>query len=497
MKKNSIMKAIATTTALLAVSAMAIPTTVSAFDTNIINKAPAFVLESSGVTAEITLNKDIVLFNVDEKTIFEPNVTYTYAISEASVTDATITTYDPNDLEDGSPKTGAVPQKVTVKKGVLAAISTSVGDKEATTDAVEGTITFGAGSGVPHTAADLLASNKEPLTDTDEINTDLKATKNLKIRVDASVIYDDGAGAPGVYRYKISDITEASELTAAGVKDGGAAADLYLDVYTRFNTAKNGLEIYGYVLLTADSGSGDNTSIEYKNTATVGNKVTGYDTDSETVDENGDHKVQSDDLKSDSYHTYNLEVKKTVDGTLGDKNHEFPFQINLSNAAVTHNADFYWTQTDAAGNTITHLADAATGTGDELVLGALSDSSAIKLKDGDTCTIYGVPADTKVLVSEYNDSGSTYSVAAKQNGDALALNKTKAEDKTSAAMSENKDIAQKTSKDEIEFTNTLNDISVTGLFFNIAPFAFIAAAGAALLGLLMKNKKRGENESRI
>lgn len=131
------------------------------------------------------------------------------------------------------------------------------------------------------------------------------------------------------------------------------------------------------------------------------------------------------------------------------------------------------------------------------MLGALSDQSAIKLKNNDTCTIYGVPAGTKVLVSEYNDSGSTYSVAAKQNGDALTLDTTKAADKTSAAMSENKDIAKEASLDQIEFTNTLNDISVTGLFFNIAPFAFIAAAGAALLGLLMKNKKRGENESRI
>ena len=50
---------------------------------------------------------------------------------------------------------------------------------------------------------------------------------------------------------------------------------------------------------------------------------------------------------------------------------------------------------------------------------------------------------------------------------------------------------QKTDKgDQIVVTNTLKDISVTGLLFNIAPFAFITAAGAALIGLFMKNKKK-------
>ena len=49
----------------------------------------------------------------------------------------------------------------------------------------------------------------------------------------------------------------------------------------------------------------------------------------------------------------------------------------------------------------------------------------------------------------------------------------------------------------IVFTNTLRDISVTGLLFSIAPFAFITIAGIALLGLFMRNKKDEASENRI
>ena len=56
---------------------------------------------SSASDLTFTINKDIVLFNEDALTIFEPNVTYTYTVAPASVTAGTTITGLTADDEDG------------------------------------------------------------------------------------------------------------------------------------------------------------------------------------------------------------------------------------------------------------------------------------------------------------------------------------------------------------------------------------------------------------
>lgn len=485
---------------ILAVSAMSVSAGAFAADTNVINKKPAFVLAGTDIKSsiDISLNKDIILFNVDAEKIYEPNITYKYQVT-APETSATITTVS-ND-------TSQTPMTVKVRQGVIKAISTSVGDVDSTADIKEGTITFGNDSieNPPSNTTYLESTTSIAIAD---INKN-KITGSLGITVDASKIYNPNGGTdqvngPGVYRYKISDVTESSVYTASGVTDGGATNDLYLDVYTKYNDAKDGLVIYGYVLLKGEGTSEQNTTITYDHTEDDGVKVTGFDTESENTDTIGNdneiaisNEPTANELKSDTYHTYNLTVEKKTDGDMADAQHKFPFSIALANATVSSGDEF---AVSVANGTAAHNA-LATDTSNNNVA-TITGS----IKNGETIFITGLPAGTKATVAETNDTDDSYSVAAKHfessskntEDTATSLTLTKSESAgKDVYTAEQIDVDRTDKADKVLYINTLKDISITGLLFNIAPFAFISAAGAALIGLFMKNKKNKDADSMI
>lgn len=51
--------------------------------------------------------------------------------------------------------------------------------------------------------------------------------------------------------------------------------------------------------------------------------------------------------------------------------------------------------------------------------------------------------------------------------------------------------------DKIIVTNTLTDISITGLIFEIAPFIFMTAAGVILFIVFLRGRKRNNNNNVI
>ena len=118
--------------------------------------------------------------------------------------------------------------------------------------------------------------------------------------------------------------------------------------------------------------------------------------------------------------------------------------------------------------------------------------------------MHRLPVGTQIAVKEKNNTADTYSVSATVNGAATALKSGTASGNTlsvaadaDAELNAAANVEKTNGKDVIVFTNTLKDISVTGLLFSIAPFAFIMIAGIALLGLFMRNKKDEASESRI
>lgn len=511
MKKKSVKKMLTSSAAILTIAALAVPgVSVFAVDTPTINTSPANKLPTAAATADVTVNKDIVLFNVDGSQILSPNVTYSYDITSANVSTATITTYAPEDLNtDGTPKTGAVPVTVKVRPGVLAAVSTT-NDVASTTDKVEGNITFGAASDAHNNNTNKHAANKESEATVTLSN---KVSSTMTITVNANKIYDpNSTGAqvngPGVYRYKIEDVTTDAVLTASGIQRNykTAANDtdkyIYLDVYTKYaDSNKNSLVVYGYVLLKDVEGS-DNVSVNYnKNTASETLKITGFDTESENTENYGDGTVAKANLTSDAYHTYNVEVSKKTDGDLADAQHNFPFKVELTNTnTVTSLDDFYYVITKD-GTPQTEVKTNLSNTGAWTLDGATA-STNLQLQNGDKILITGLPVNTKIKVTETNDTSDTYSVSAKDTDNAaLSVNgsttSVSVNAGTTAAMDNVFAVDNTTALDKIEFTNTLKDISVTGLMFSIAPFVFITIAGVALLVLVMKNRKSSDNKSKI
>lgn len=496
MKKTLMKKAIAAVTAFMTASTMAISMSVFAAQTNDLNTGDAIVLTTSASSVTIPIKKDIVAFNSGGYDIHEPNIVYTYDVTAANVTNAKIRTKDSSDHSiEIEVKNGPIEAVRAIgDSGNTSAVMTSSGDTKT------GTLTFGS----INTESAKKTGNKET-ADTISVDSDHKFTKQLNITVDANWIYnptdgttgaDNQVKAPGVYRYKIEDVTEADTFTNAGVVDGGAGNILFLDVYTKYNDAHDGLLIYGYVLFREDT-SQDNTTIEYISTTTDKEEVktSGFVTDSEG-DDNGDGTlVDLGDATFDMYKTYNVTVKKSVAGDLADRHHQFPFELNLSNSVITSLADF--TIIDISGSKVEyHLAADGSCTSDNL-----------KLQHGEQVTLVGLPANTFIMVTETNDKDDVYTVSAKLNGTAQQLikgtdestaNNSIALDKSETASLKNAvEIKTKGSNDVIEVTNTLSDVSVTGLLFSIAPFVLITITGAVLLIYVIKSKKSKKNNNMI
>lgn len=501
MKNNFMKKALALMTSIITVSATAVSINTVAVDSPTQDNLPAVKIDSS-TTAEIPVAQDILLFNSEKKRIWEPNIVYSYSVTSANVTDANIKTEDADDNE----------VILSVHPGVIGAItamSDSGDDSKQMTesgDARIGTATFGK----IDTEQSMKGTNKFNETPYN-CNIDYKARQQMILTVNASKIYDpdeDGTpdNAPGVYRYKIEDITKDSTFAEAGVTKGSASDIIFLDVYTKYNEDKTGLVIYGYVMLRSGLGD-DNTSITYNSELELKDeilKIDGYTTHSEG-DDSGDDSVMPADYRGDSYYTYNIDVEKQVVGDLADRTHEFPFQIQLSNETIKNSADF------SVNDGRTHVRTNFSPEGSWDSSGNIMSGSNVdfKLKHKEKISLIGLPAGTSVMVTETNDTNDVYSVSASFDTNVRALElvdgtfggSVSVVKNGTAKLKEDPDsplIANTNSEsDKIIFTNTLKDISVTGILMNIAPFLFITAFGVLLLVLYMRNKKNERDDNII
>lgn len=496
MKKTTIKNSLI---AVCAACAMTQTITASATSTNMINSGNAKTINPTVSTKDIPINKDILLINTQGLPIYAPNITYSYNVTSVSTTAETqIITYANSDLDtDGKPKEGAVPIATRVHSGKIEAISTT-GDITGTTDIVEGSITFGGSGDTIHEAGTRYPNEAK------------KVSNSMTITVDANKIFnpaydpnDDStkiqANPPGIYRYKIADVTTAETLAAAGVTDGGAANRIYLDVYTKYNTNKDGLDIYGYVLFKSDS---DTASITYDETVTITTegKVTGFDVQTETETVSGVNGQNEITYKSDKYYTYNAKVKKTIDGELADTTHKFPFKVELSNANVTSSDDFRY-QINIGGEQGT-LTDANLAANGSWTLDGITDTTTgLALGQNDEIVLLGLPAGTKIKVTEKNDTGDIYTASAKGTDNAAVNLKSGTADAAASvvvspdATAEMNAVYDIDGTETITFTNSMKDISVTGLLFSVAPFIIITGAGAVLIVMVIRGRKRrNDNE---
>ncbi len=397
----------------------------------------------------VVIYKEITAFNPESCTVNAPTITFNYTIGAATV--AAGTTVTDNASHHNLINGAAANATVAVKPGV-------------------GTPT------ITGTAAGVLA-----ITPADELDASVNGTANrFNLTVDFSSIdwNTTGSGA-GVYRYVISETTAENAKNAAGIKEGTVANTLYMDVYVDGSN-----NIYGYVLFTNNSSIDAGTSDPAA--ATAAGKTEGF------VGGAADGTAYSSDTSAaDKYYTFNLDLKKVVqnDQYAVSTKHQFPFTVTLDNPTVT--AAVLPIMTVGENATQTALAAAAIGTG----------TTATKweptIANDATISYVGIPCGTTITVYETNDvTGVTYtSVSANADTDADAKPIGTNEDSNTAivdcgatalkAATENHTVS---ANKAVTFTNTLLQISPTGVVMRVGPYLLIVALGATLFLFTRRRK---------
>lgn len=420
--------------------------------------------EATITGTNIPLTKGIVLFNTDGSEIREPNISFTY----------TVTPIDPTAANQGKPLSGVTvtddgsknsgtPVTVTVNDGVAAAITTS-------------TLTL-----------EFKATN--PKVAAAQTGTEVEKTGNFVV---------DATKFPhaGVYRYKISETANPSDVTTVGLDARDTAAydsTRYLDVYIKNVMVDNdndpstpdvaSLAMYGAVIFKTTKTDENEKGKDPITTTT--DKTTGFEPG---VGSTGGATTYEDDKTVDKYHTFNLEVNKTTTGAAADLTHDFPFEITLKgNKSATIIADYSKTGATYAG------------TGTEPTTVNINTTAAVltpALSNGDSVKITGIPVGTTVKVGETNDTYDTYnaSLTTKTGLASAAMTATNLAKDASVAMTDAVEITDKTQNSVIGLTNNLAEISVTGITLRVAPFAAMAGAGVLFLAISKKSKKEEEEE---
>jgi len=419
--------------ALALVMVLGISSVALAADATLSNDGPVISNENT-----LVIKKAVVVDNgVAGIEVAYPAITYTYNVTPVAPT-ANATVTDNNVTVD-------------IKEGVT------------------GTVTF-----TDNTAA--IATNKVAMNaQGQEVVTD---TVTLQVTT-------DNFTSPGVYRYKISENDNAAARAAAGiVRVGTVATDYFLDVYIGWKdadptSADHVLIVKGYVLTKENKETIDPST----------EKESGFD----SVTYSGDKLDASTKVETnnDFYYTYNVTLTKKVAGTMGDTDHEFPFNLDVTNNSL--------------GYIVSKIA-APTGT-DAQIPATLATS--VSLKDSETATIFGLSPFATVKYTETNDTSSEYQVSAKDASAAVSIKVDGGEAKTAeqalpagkaaamenaAAVAETFNATAKaaaTDAKAITFTNKLDDISATGVALRVAPFVMILAAGCMML-LIGKRRKEAE-----
>ena len=419
-------------------------------------------------TNTVKFYKEITAYNKDASTVNAPTLTYSYTIepgdASKSVTDA------------GGTSLHASGNSVTVltKAGLTGA-----------------TISGSVDNGTTYTNGTLQLTNAVQLTTADS-----GYANKFPIKVDFSnVSWAPPAGTTeenmskygaGVYRYKITESTASGAKTAAGVTEGGIAEILYMDVYVK--DATSGYEIYGYTCFKENSDINGTTASSNLTTIQKTEGFVAGDTD-------GSGTVEADE-QADKYYTFNLEISKTLVNDQAMNGHQFPFNVDFTNASVTANI-LLKQETTAGGGITANLPSAA-------AVSSL-DVTDLKLANGAKVKYIGIPVGvteaTTVAVYERNDvTGTVYRSSYTVDGGTTSTPRSLTWDSTGDANKSDvanlPAITMNTDDDvshTIAFTNTLEQISPTGYVSRFAPYALILIGGIVLL-IIAKKRKHTEED---
>ncbi len=377
-----------------------------------------------GAGNSISIEKQILVANTDTAvtTVYGPSVTYSYSIAAASVGTQTVS--------DGT-------NTAVVKAGIMSAV-----------DAASKTISFTSN-------AVTLSSGKNTVSSSFTL-TFTPAT----------------FGAPGIYRYVITDTTDATTLSGAGImRASNYQTAYYLDVYVVYTenadkTPEN-LMINGYALLK------ENTDI-----SSSAQKQSGY---SETQGLTGSENTWSLTAGSmDSYQTYNVQITKTVEGNMADATHDFSFIARDGNNAA-----------------LTHCYHGLAASASDATTQASGEVPQFTLHHGQSYWLVGLNQNQQVQITETNDTNDTYQMQVKLNSTVDTAAASIAKDETISSQPHAvAAVATGGVTDQalaFEFIAGLTTVSPTGLVVRVLPYAVLL--GFAFFFMLVSKKRRDEREA--
>jgi len=440
-----------------------------------------------GAVANTYTNKDVILYkelkvyNKGETTVNAPTITYNYAVTAGtpSTEESPVTVKDQFGVQVG------------VKKGITEGV-TIAGAVSQTTPEGGSTATW------DYPTSNLSTTGTLPFTPSVQLTAAESGSKNtFPIKVDFSGVTFTGAG---VYRYiitetveKTGDITDEAAKNAAGIADGTISNVRYLDVYVKDSSTAGLYEIYGFVCFQ----NVENALNDERNagTATNNNNVASVAKTEGFVADKGTDGTTA--LTADAYYTFNVTVSKTLVNDQAMKDHGFPFAVNFTNSDVTADVVIITksTETPISGN--------PTNTTSALTSGALSTTNTgiadtPNIDDGSSVKYIGIPVgatDTKTTVSVYETNdvvGTTYtsdytvdSQTVENSSKVISWSNADDANKSNTATFTVTDTTART----IAFTNTLLNISPTGVTLRYAPYLAMLGAGVVALPLTLRKKE--------
>ena len=249
----------------------------------------------------------------------------------------------------------------------------------------------------------------------------------------------------GIYRYTVSQTkgeSNVSEDIEADVDNNGAGS-YFLDVYVQ----KDGGNFTPFAYVLSKDGAIENEAGEDGTTANYASKV---------------------DTITNEYTTYDLTVSKTIIGDMAANSFAFQIEVDGVPADVIIRQDG---EDNAESENYTLTADL--GNEQSTVITGLPSTVSYQIQEA-VNQLEGY----QVEVSDSNESAAEYNWIGDE-GSAEAYG-------NSASVIGKQDVT-------VGFTNTLNNISPTGLVMRYAPYILILAAGIVIAIIATRKKSRDDD----
>ena len=264
------------------------------------------------------------------------------------------------------------------------------------------------------------ASETDSKVSTDTSNTGKQAYSGPKITFDASKFRD-----PGIYKYTVTETVPSPKN-----KDIEYASSKTLYVYVKADASGNNV-VYAASLGDA---SGETKSADFTNIY----KHNGGEPDKEFKD---------------------IIIKKTVTGTMGEKNREFKFKVKITSSSGRQ-----------------YYAGYKKGSDTPVQLSSGSDYTELTLKDSQTFTIKNLAAGDTYEIEETDAGEDGYTTTYKVDSNELKENQ-----KPSGTMAE--------ANINVTVTNKRDAVNPTGIIMNYGPYIAMIVAAAVLAFVFLRRKE--------